>query len=222
MVTCSDPEGVDILDLCAGESEDFSDIDTDMTDELLGEDPEKMIGNLVDTCSHAIAANLGIQSQPNLESGLSSLELDDGQLESGTSCAATTDTTVPAIASPCAADETQPSEDMEVSDLSDQPGLQFWGKEIMIKGVGDFRHSDGQSLQMNAYPHVVRPSATLTGGQPQAYRGQDQYCPTAICPRHARKERQQRQEEAQRRMAEEGAQAATAGATEAQGGLGLG
>ncbi len=43
LLTCEDVEDFNILDIGVDGSEDFSDIDPDLVDELLGEDPEKVI-----------------------------------------------------------------------------------------------------------------------------------------------------------------------------------
>ncbi len=43
----ADVADLDILDLDVDGSEVFSDIDPELADELLGEDPEEMIGNWV-------------------------------------------------------------------------------------------------------------------------------------------------------------------------------
>ncbi len=48
----TDASGLDILDLDVEVLEDFSDIDLDLPDELLGESPVEMIGNWVTRCNH--------------------------------------------------------------------------------------------------------------------------------------------------------------------------
>ncbi len=77
LLTCADVGEVDILDLDVDGSEDFSDIDLDLADELLGESPEKMIGDWVSRCNKEVTAGLDQGTQPDLESGFRDLDLAD-------------------------------------------------------------------------------------------------------------------------------------------------
>ncbi len=65
--------------------------------------------------------------------------------------------------------------------------------------MGEFRREDGQPTALYAYPPVVRPAGPMEGDPDQAYRGQDLVDPMVIRPRHTRRERLQRQEEAQKK-----------------------
>ncbi len=80
--------GLDILDLDVDGSEDFSDIDPDLADDLLGESPEEMIGNWVAKCNREVTAGLGEEIQPDLESGFKNLDLADKVVSDTTTSAA--------------------------------------------------------------------------------------------------------------------------------------
>ncbi len=59
------------------DQEDFSDIDLDLADELLGESPEEMIKDWVVQCNQDVTSGLDQETQPGLERGFKSLELAD-------------------------------------------------------------------------------------------------------------------------------------------------
>ncbi len=80
---------LDILDLGVDGSEDFSGIDPGLADELLGEDPEEMIGNWVAKCNHKVTNSLGDETHPDLKNGFRNLDLTDEGMGSETSGAAT-------------------------------------------------------------------------------------------------------------------------------------
>ena len=71
----TDMSGLDILDMDVDGLEDFSDIDPEMVDELLGGGPEEMIKNWVDGCNRGMTAEQGPRTQPELENELESLDL---------------------------------------------------------------------------------------------------------------------------------------------------
>ncbi len=73
----TDLSGVDILDIDVDGSEDFSDIDPEMVDELLGGGPEEMIKNWVAGCNRGMTDEQGPKTQPKLGNGPKSLELAD-------------------------------------------------------------------------------------------------------------------------------------------------
>ncbi len=92
--------GVDILDLDVEESEDFSDIDLDLADELLGGSPEEMIKNWFAKCNQDVTSGLDQETQPDLERGFKSLELADEEIPE---VAVSSVIQVPAAPSPSAA-----------------------------------------------------------------------------------------------------------------------
>ena len=68
--------GLDILDIDMDGSEDFSDIDPEMADELLGGGPEEMIKNWVAKCNRDVTAGQETGTQPDLENGLKGLDME--------------------------------------------------------------------------------------------------------------------------------------------------
>ena len=79
--------GLDILDIDVDGSEDFSDIDPEMADELLGGGPEEMIKNWVAQCNQEVTAGQETGTQPNLENGLHSLDLANDTMNRATASA---------------------------------------------------------------------------------------------------------------------------------------
>ncbi len=75
----TDSSGVDILDLDVEGSEDSSDIDLDLADELLGGSPEEMIQNWVTKFNQDVTSGLDQETQPDLERDFTNLELADGE-----------------------------------------------------------------------------------------------------------------------------------------------
>ncbi len=73
----TDISGLDILDIDVDGSEDFSDIDPEMVDQLLGAGLEEMIKNWVAGCNRGMTAEQGPGTQPSVETGLESLDLAD-------------------------------------------------------------------------------------------------------------------------------------------------
>ncbi len=81
--------GLNILDIDVDGSEDFSDIDPEMVDQLLGGGPEEMIKNWVAGCNRGMTAEQGPGTQPDLETGLKSLDLANeamGRVTSSADC----------------------------------------------------------------------------------------------------------------------------------------
>ncbi len=202
LLTCEDIEDLDILDLGVDGSEDFSDTDPELADELLGEDPEKMIGSWVTMCNQKAAVSPGDQTHPDLESGFRSLDLNNkGAQAAGAATGVANAST--ATASPTMSG-TQSVEKIYLMDgqpknIPAQPGLTLHQRTFEIEGVAVFRRHDGQPLHLNAYPPVVKLAVPPQEDPDQAYRGQDLVNPTAIRARHTRKERLQQQEEEQRK-----------------------
>ena len=191
-----DMSGLDNLDIDVEGSEHFSDIDPEMVDKLLGGGPEEMIKNWVAGCNRGMTSEQGPRAQPELDNRLKSLDLADeavGRATHSAGCAQT------APGSPVSSGERAP-EEMDATEegsstTGDQPGLTRRKNTIRIEKVGKFRREDGQPLFLNAYPPVTRPTGLKVDDPDQAYRGQDLVDPSAIRPRHTRRERLRRQEE---------------------------
>ena len=212
----ADTSGVDILDLGVEGSEDFSDIDIDLADELLGGSPEEMIQNWVTKFNQDVTSGLDQETQPDLERDFTSLELADGEGPEASVRTVSSVVQVPATSSLSAA--TQETErEKPPATIAAQPGLSLRRRTFRIEGVGEFRREDGQPTALYAYPPVVRPIEPMEGDPDQAYKGQDLVDPMVIRPRHTRRERLQKQEETQKkRQTAPGLPVAvgTAGATE--------
>ncbi len=87
-----DISGLDILDIDVDGSEDFSDIDPEMVDELLGGGPEAMIKNWVTQCNRDVTAGRQAGNQPDSESGREGLGVTNEAMDcatSGADCAQT-------------------------------------------------------------------------------------------------------------------------------------
>ncbi len=111
LLTCANVGDVDILDLDVDGSEDFSDIDPDLADELLGGSPEEMIGNWVAKCNREVTAGLGEEIQPDLENGFQNLDLTDKVIPDTTTSAASSVThALTAPTSPVTSKEEAPEE----------------------------------------------------------------------------------------------------------------
>ncbi len=197
----TDMSCMDILDIDVDGSEDFSDIDPEMVEELLGGGPEEMIKNWVAGCNRGMTAEQGSRTQPAVETGLESLDLADeavGHAVPSADCAQT------APGPPVPAEERTP-EEMDATEggsstTEAQPGLTRHGNTIRIEKVGEFRREDGQPLFLNAYSPVTRPTGLKVDDPDQAYRGQDLVDPSTTRPRHTRRERLRRQEEDQKKQ----------------------
>ncbi len=116
LLTYKDVEDLDILDLRVDASEDFSDIDPDLADELFGEDPKKKIGNWVTKGNQEVTDSLGDETQPDLESGLSSLNLNDDEIEREASGVAPSAASAPAATVTTTKPGPQPCEKMDVTE----------------------------------------------------------------------------------------------------------
>ncbi len=177
--------GLDILDLDVEGSEDFSDINLDLADELLGGSPVEMIKNWVARCNQDVTSGLDQETQPDLERGFKSLELADEETPEVAVRTITSVIQVPAAPSPSvAATEDERRERPET--IAAQPGLSIGRRTFWIDGVGEFRLEDGQPTALYAYPPVVTPTELMEGDPDQAYRGQDLVDPMVIRPRHTR------------------------------------
>ncbi len=200
----TDVSGLNILDIDVDGSEDFSEIDPEMADELLGGGPEEMIENWVAECNREVTAGLGTGIQPDLENGLQNLDLANETMASTAVGAAPSADHVLAAPNPPVGAKEGASEDMDAteggpSNTVAQPGLVQHRRTFEIEGVDEFRREDGQPLFLNAYPPVTRPKEPKVADSDQAYRGQDLVDPSVIRPRHTCCERLRRQEEDQRR-----------------------
>ncbi len=185
---------VDILDLGVEGSEDFSDIDLDLADELLGGSPEEMIQNWVDKYNQETTSGLDKEMQPDLERDFTKLALADGENPEVPARTVSSVVQVPATSSlSTATQESDPEKRPET--IAAQPGFSLGRRTFRIEGVGEFRREDGQPTALYAYPPVVRPTEPMEGDLDQAYRGQDLVDPMVIRPRHTRRERLQKQEE---------------------------
>ncbi len=197
----TDMSGLDILDIDVEGSEDFSDIDPEMVDELFGGGPEEMIKNWVAGCNRGMTSEQGPRTQPELDNGLKSLDLADEAMGRTTPSA---DCAQAAPGSPLSSGERAP-EEMDATEEGSsttgaQPGLTRCKNTIRIEKVGEFRREDGQPLFLNAYPPVTRPTGLKVDDPDQAYRGQDLVDPSTIQPRHTRRGRLRRQEEDQKKQ----------------------
>ncbi len=195
-----DPESsaVDILDLGVQGPEDFSDIDLDLADELLGESPEEMIQNWVDKYTQETAACLNNEMQPDLARDFPSLTLADGASPEVSAHTVSSVVQIPATSSLLTATQGSDPEEWPET-IAAQPGLSLGKRTFRIEGVGELRREDGQPTALYAYPPVVRPAGPMEGDPDQAYRGQDLVDPMVIRPRHTCRERLQRQGEAQKK-----------------------
>ncbi len=192
---------MDILDLGVQGSEDFSDIDLDLADELLGGSPEEMIQNWVDKYNQETTSCLDEEMQPDLERDFTNLALTGR--ESPEVSARTVSSVVQIPATSSLSTVTQGSDpEKRPETIAAQPGLSLGKRTFRIEGVGEFRREDGQPKALYAYPPVERPTEPMEGDSDQAYRGQDLVDPMVIRPRHTRRERLQRQEEAQKKLAD--------------------
>ncbi len=115
MISCSDPETCDILDVLPNEPEDLRDISTVQADLLLSPAGEGMVEEFVHEHSATLEADQGNQSQPELERGFSSMELEEDQSEAGAPSTAAENSTTPALHNDHAADGTLLLEDVELS-----------------------------------------------------------------------------------------------------------
>ncbi len=192
------PSDIDILDLGVEGSEDFSDIDLDLADELLGGSPEEMIKNWVEKYNQETTSGLDKEMQPDLERDFDNLTLAAGEDPEVSARTISSVVQVPATSSLSTATQgSDPEERPET--IAAQPGLSLGRHTFRIEGVGEFRREDGQSTALYAYPPVVKPTEPMEGDSDQAYRGQDLVDPMVIRPRHTRRECLQRQEEAQKK-----------------------
>ncbi len=149
LLMCTDVGEVDILDLDVDGSEDFSDIDLDLADELLGESLEEMIGNWVAKCNRDVTSGLDQGTQPDLESDFRDLELADGWTPEATTRAASSVTNVPAAPLPSAVSTMDTTEGRPTT-IAAQPGLSIHRHTFWIDGMGEFNRDDGQPISLNA------------------------------------------------------------------------
>ncbi len=187
----TDASVLDVLDLDMEGSEDFSDIDLDLADELLGESPEEIIGNWVARCNQEVTSGLDQETQPDLESGFKSLELADEETPVVTACTISSVIHVPAASLPSVA-ATKDKRGERPETIAAQPGLSIRRRTFWIDGVGEFRREDGQPTALHAYPPVMRPTEPMEEDPDQAYRGQDLVEPMVIRPLYTCRKRLQK------------------------------
>ena len=191
-----DTSEMDILDLGMEEPEDFLDIDLSLADRLLGETPQAMIKSWVEQYNRDVTAGLDQETQPDLESDMASLELSEEEPSASAAHTVSSVVQVPPAPSPSAATRDEERKGRPAT-IAAQPGLTVGRKTFKIEGVGEFRREDGQPTTLYAYPPVTKPTEPREGEPDQAYRGQDLVDPRVIRPRQTRRDRLQKQEEAQ-------------------------
>ncbi len=177
----TDASGLDILDLDVEGSEDFSDIDLDLADELLGGSPEEMIKNWVARCYQDVTSGLDQETQPDPERDFKGLELAEEETPEVAVCTISSVIQVPTAPSPSVA-ATEDERRKRPETIAALPGLSIGRRTFWIDGVGEFRREDGQPTALYTYPPVVRPTEPMEGDPDQAYRGQDLVDPIVIRP----------------------------------------
>ncbi len=135
-----DPESaaVDILDLGVQGSEDFSDIDLDLADELLGGSPEEMIQNWVDKYNQETTSCLDEEMQPDLERDFTNLAVADKENPEVSVRTVSSIVQIPATSSLSTATQGGDPEERPET-IAAQPGLSLGKRTFRIEGVGEFR-----------------------------------------------------------------------------------
>ena len=155
-----------ILDLMAGEADDFEGVNLDFAAALLEDGGKEIAQHIAKTYIPEAEKVLPGRDYPELELGVDGLNLGDSDSDSeelpkkeNTPAETTTPAQTHACKPTCTPNDVEMEEKGEP--LHGQPGLRIEELRIEIKDVGLFRRRTGQPVWLRAYPwikHSVVPS----------------------------------------------------------------